>query len=77
MKLFRPKAALLLALCGAVGACTSPSPTPYHKSGVPPAYSFSTYLPDGVANTPNNTGNPASVLDPHTVNMRDVRPEIY
>ncbi len=70
----RLKVALLATLCGASLGCASTSNP--RQSGAPPAYSASTYLPDGVADTPNNTGNPPADIGPFTVNWRDVR-QVY
>ncbi|MDR3405544.1 MAG: hypothetical protein P4L99_23820 [Chthoniobacter sp.] len=69
------KAAIVLALCGASVACTSTGT--HHESAAPLTYSSNIDRPDGVVNTPNNTGNPPSVLSPSTINWRDVRQDVF
>ncbi|HSI16096.1 MAG TPA: hypothetical protein VK961_28865 [Chthoniobacter sp.] len=64
--------ALGMAVAMTAVACSAPER--HHESGVPPAYSQSTYQrPAGALNTPNNTGNPPEDLDPHTPHWGDVR----
>jgi hypothetical protein len=69
------KAVVMAAVCVVTVGCTSTNAD--HETGAPRTYSSTIDRPDGVANTPYNTGNPPSAIFPSTVNWRDVRQDVF